>query len=87
MRRRGTQEARGRPFLPRRGAGSGGLQGQRLDVLAEGYYTALALQTLQEKYKVELPICSVVYAVLYNGLDPREGLDTLLSRALKQELS
>ncbi|MBP0990375.1 MAG: glycerol-3-phosphate dehydrogenase [Oscillospiraceae bacterium] len=53
--------------------------------LAEGYYTAKALNLLSGKYSVELPICEAVYNILYNGYDPKETLDSLFERKLKNE--
>lgn len=53
--------------------------------LAEGYYTVKALIELEEKYNVELPICRAVYDVLYQGKEPRETLNKLFTRSLKNE--
>lgn len=53
--------------------------------LAEGYYTVKALIELEEKYKVELPICRAVYDVLYQGKEPKETLNKLFTRSLKNE--
>lgn len=53
--------------------------------LAEGYYTAKALQELSIKYQVDLPICNAVYEVLYNEQDARILLERLFLRSLKQE--
>lgn len=53
--------------------------------LAEGYYTVKALMGLKEKYQVELPISEAVYRILYLGEDPKEALDTLFGRDLKNE--
>ena len=40
---------------------------------------------LSKKYNVEMPITESVYNVLYNGLDPREAVDALMTRTLKSE--
>lgn len=61
------------------------VKGEKYDSLAEGYYTVKALVSLGKKYNVELPICNAVYDVLYNNKDPKESLDSLFSRKLKQE--
>lgn len=53
--------------------------------LAEGHYTVKALIELEEKFKVELPICRAVYEVLYEGKEPRETLNRLFTRSLKNE--
>ncbi len=53
--------------------------------LAEGVYTAQALMRLSERYRVELPICSTIYQVLYENQPPEEALTALFSRSRKPE--
>ncbi|QHQ62012.1 NAD(P)H-dependent glycerol-3-phosphate dehydrogenase [Anaerocolumna sedimenticola] len=53
--------------------------------LAEGYYTVKALMKLGKYYGVELPICTAVYDILYNGVDAKEALDSLFTRSIKNE--
>ena len=59
----------------------GGLFG----ALAEGYYTARAIVDLGKKYDVDLPICTAVYRILYEGADCRQVLMELMTRSLKSE--
>ena len=40
---------------------------------------------LAKKYNVEMPIVNAVYDVLYNGLDPKSAVETLMTRNLKEE--
>ena len=40
---------------------------------------------LSKKYNVEMPIVNAVYDVLYNGLDPMEAVNKLMTRELKDE--
>lgn len=40
---------------------------------------------LAKQYKVEMPIVETVYNVLYQGLDPKEAVEILMSRKLKAE--
>lgn len=40
---------------------------------------------LSKKYNVEMPIVNAVYNVLYNGLDPKEAVNNLMTRELKEE--
>lgn len=40
---------------------------------------------LAQKYEIEMPIVETVYDVLYNGLNPREAVNILMTRKLKQE--
>ena len=61
------------------------VRGERFGQLAEGYYTVKAMMYLSKKYDVELPICTAVYKILYEGADHKEALQELFSRSLKQE--
>lgn len=60
-------------------------KGEQYTSLAEGYYTVKAILKLAEKYNVDLPICSAVYDVLYNGKDTDSVLQNLFTRSLKNE--
>lgn len=53
--------------------------------LAEGYYTVKALHNLGKAYGVEMPICEVVYQILYESANPTEMLQKLFSRSLRNE--
>ena len=61
------------------------VQGKESRDLAEGYYTVRGMLFLEEKYGVELPICRTVYQVLYENRDPKEALESLFTRSLKNE--
>lgn len=53
--------------------------------LAEGYYTVEAMVKIANQKGVELPICNTVYDILYNKKDPKESLDKLFMRSIKNE--
>ena len=40
---------------------------------------------LAKKYKIEMPIVENVYQVLYNGLNPKDSVNILMTRKLKAE--
>ncbi len=40
---------------------------------------------LAQKYNVEMPIVNAVYDVLYNNLEPKKAVETLMTRKLKEE--
>ncbi len=61
------------------------VKGEPFEELAEGRATVKALVELGSKYGVSLPICRGVHQVLYEGADPKETLDSLFSRSLKNE--
>jgi glycerol-3-phosphate dehydrogenase (NAD(P)+) len=52
----------------------------------EGAATALAVGALAEKYRVEMPICAAVSAVLQKHLSVEEALQKLMTRPLKREV-
>jgi glycerol-3-phosphate dehydrogenase (NAD(P)+) len=47
--------------------------------------TARALVGLTRRLKVEMPIASEVYRVLFEGKDPRRALTDLMRREAKRE--
>lgn len=61
------------------------VRGEEYSELAEGCATVKALVQLGEEQRVSLPICKAVDRVLSQGASPRETLDGLFSRSLKQE--
>ena len=73
------------PYSHNRRFGEMYVKGESADFLAEGYYTVKALVELGDRYGVELPICSAVYSVLYEGEDIKEKLGALFTRSLKKE--
>lgn len=60
-------------------------KGEKFDKLAEGYYTAEALEYLSEIYDVDMPICHAVYKILYNKEAPLKTLKQLFERTIKKE--
>lgn len=58
---------------------------QPYEALAEGYYTVKAIVNLAKNYGVEVPICSTVYDILYQGAEARNALDKLFDRSIKEE--
>lgn len=57
-----------------------------MTMVAEGVKTSASAVALAEKYKVEIPICTQVFKVLFEGKDPKQALEDLLSRELKPEI-
>ncbi len=75
------------PHSHNRCFGEAFVRGEAFAKLAEGYYTVDALRALAQKTGVELPITDAVYRVLYQNMPPRQALDELFSRSLKQEFA
>lgn len=61
------------------------IKGEQYDKLAEGYYTVRAMMNLAKNYGVELPISRAVYEMLYQNKDPKESLNGLFARSIKNE--
>lgn len=52
----------------------------------EGISAAHEAYRLSQKYHVEMPITEQVYNVLFNGLDPKQAVQNLLTRDQKSEI-
>ncbi len=68
-------------------------KGRRLDdilremtMVAEGVRTCKSAVALAQKYKVEMPICSEVYQVLFEDKSPKEAMNDLMNREVKPEV-
>lgn len=61
------------------------VKGESYGDLAEGYHTVAAIMKISESKNVDLPICKAVYDVLFEGKDPKDTLDALFIRSLKEE--
>lgn len=53
--------------------------------VVEGVWTTKAVVDLALRHEVEMPIVESVHAVLFDGMDPIEAIDRLMSRELKEE--
>ena len=72
-------------FSHNRKFGESFVRGEKYSSLAEGYYTVEAIMKISEEHHVDLPICRAVYEVLFQGKDPKETLNGLFIRSLKEE--
>ncbi len=59
---------------------------KEMSMVAEGVKTTNSVYAMAEKYKVEMPITNQVYRVLYQGLDPKDAVNELLTRPPREEL-
>lgn len=53
--------------------------------VVEGVETCRAVNQLAAKYRVDMPICAAVHAVLFENLDPIRAIGMLMSREQKAE--
>ena len=55
------------------------------DMVVEGVATSASAYDLSRKYKVDMPITSEIYKVLYENKDPKKAVHDLMTRSPKQE--
>ncbi len=51
-----------------------------MNMVAEGYYAVKTIYTLNQEYKVEMPICDAVYRILYEKMSPSVEIRLLAER-------
>lgn len=51
----------------------------------EGYHAAKAANALKEKYGIDLPICSLCYKIMYEGLPSGDAVKALMERPGRKE--
>jgi len=56
-----------------------------MDMVAEGVRTTQSIHDLAARHDVEMPITQAVYAVLFEGADPHERMEALMTRRAKRE--
>ena len=58
---------------------------QKQKTVVEGYRATECLQRYCEQQSIDAPILSTIHSVLYQGLQPQEGIAALMNRDLKTE--
>jgi glycerol-3-phosphate dehydrogenase (NAD(P)+) len=53
--------------------------------VVEGYFAARAVHLVAAREGIDMPIAEQLYRVLYEGLDPRDAVTTLMRRPLMRE--
>ena len=51
-----------------------------MPMIAEGYYATKSIHKINEKYKVDLPICDAVYEILYEKINPAIVIHDLVEK-------
>jgi glycerol-3-phosphate dehydrogenase (NAD(P)+) len=59
---------------------------EEMHMVAEGVKTARSVYNLSGKLGVEMPICHQIYHILYEDVPPKQALQKLMTRDLKDEL-
>uniref|UniRef100_A0A7C4TFX7 Glycerol-3-phosphate dehydrogenase [NAD(P)+] n=1 Tax=candidate division WOR-3 bacterium TaxID=2052148 RepID=A0A7C4TFX7_UNCW3 len=58
---------------------------EEMVMVAEGLFTARAVRRLALRYNIEMPICTIVYEIIYKNKSPDKGIKSLMARPLKEE--
>ena len=58
---------------------------KEIGMAIEGAYSCISAREQGIKYGVPLPIIEAIYQVLYQGLNPKEAVKMLFTRAIKEE--
>ncbi|WP_332065327.1 NAD(P)H-dependent glycerol-3-phosphate dehydrogenase [Bartonella sp. CB189] len=83
-----NDQSRNRRFGIFLGQGMSAEEAQRqIGQVVEGYFNTKEVHMLAERIGVEMPITEQIYQILYCSKSISEASDTLLSRALKDEMS
>lgn len=58
---------------------------KKIEKVVEGVYTCVSTLQLSRKHHIPMPITEIVYNIIYEGLKPRDAVQTLMQRAIKEE--
>ncbi|HSW86771.1 MAG TPA: NAD(P)H-dependent glycerol-3-phosphate dehydrogenase [Rhabdochlamydiaceae bacterium] len=58
---------------------------EKIGMVVEGVYTCVSSLQLGQKAHIEVPITQAIYSIVYEGLNPRDAVKSLLQRAIKEE--
>lgn len=58
---------------------------ESMQMVAEGVKTVVSVRDLAEQYGIEMPITEAVHATLYEGVDPTDAVEELMTRDAKRE--
>jgi len=56
-----------------------------MSMIAEGVKTSVAVKELSDRNNIKMPIVSSVYSVLYENLNPKDAVYSLMNRELVNE--
>lgn len=59
---------------------------ENMGMVVEGVRTTKAAYQLAEKYDVNMPITNALYNILFNGVNPKDAVDNLMSRQKTHEM-
>lgn len=57
----------------------------KIGMVVEGIYTCVSARQLGRKHQIPVPITEAIYSIVYEGLNPKDAVKSLLQRAIKEE--
>lgn len=73
------------PWSHNRRYGEAYVKGEKFEKLAEGVMTSKALCKMADRLGVDVPITRTVYQILFENADPKEAVQALFTRSIKEE--
>jgi glycerol-3-phosphate dehydrogenase (NAD(P)+) len=58
---------------------------QKIGMAIEGIYSCVSARQLGRKFNVPVPITEATFAIIYEGMHPKEAVQALLQRLIKEE--
>jgi glycerol-3-phosphate dehydrogenase (NAD(P)+) len=58
---------------------------QKIGMAVEGIYSCVSAHQLGHKFNVSVPITDAIYQIIYEGMHPRQAVQLLLQRLIKEE--
>lgn len=58
---------------------------KKIGMVVEGAYTCISALQVNEKYNISMPIAETVYDIIENNMQPRDAVQALMQRSIKEE--
>ncbi len=58
---------------------------KKIGMVVEGAYTCLSALQLSKQLDIQMPITETIYHILYEGMQPKDAVQKLMDRAVKEE--
>ncbi len=58
---------------------------EEIGMVVEGAYTCVSALQLSQRANIPVPITEAIYSIIYERLNPKEAVEALLNRVIKQE--
>lgn len=58
---------------------------KKIGMVVEGSYTVVSALQLSKHYRIEIPITQIIHSIIYDSLPPKDAVQLLMQRAIKEE--